>query len=290
MVQKAYVHTILTDAQAEPHNYDPKMVAALKQEEWKVGRKTSEIILGKFRSDWKDRCEPSVTLASRLGNLYTGSLYAGLLSLVANRDLDMRGKQILMFSYGSGCAASIFRVKVVGDYSKMQENCQFLDRLNSRVTVPPEEFMKTLYKRIQQYGQANYKTQADTSRLFDGAFYLTHVDKQLRRAYACKGSDQGTSQALRRLNALTSQVTSANRLDQNVAKSISADFHKKTVKQRQQTLAQILPQNSLEVHQRNGIDNSNSMSYFPFGVHTLPVGLGRGAKIQGAENSDIISS
>jgi hydroxymethylglutaryl-CoA synthase len=51
-------------------------------------------------------------LAKNLGNIYTGSLYNGLLSLICDDTIDLSGKKILMFSYGSGCAASMFCVHV----------------------------------------------------------------------------------------------------------------------------------------------------------------------------------
>lgn len=69
-----------------------------------------------FGKDWKDKCERSLRLAKNLGNIYTGSLYNGLLSLVCDESIDLRGKRIMMFSYGSGCAASLFMVRVIGNY------------------------------------------------------------------------------------------------------------------------------------------------------------------------------
>jgi hydroxymethylglutaryl-CoA synthase len=47
-----------------------------------------------------------------LGNIYTGSLYCGLLSLITDSSKDLSDKNILLFSYGSGCAASIFFLTV----------------------------------------------------------------------------------------------------------------------------------------------------------------------------------
>ena len=57
-------------------------------------------------------------LAKNLGNIYTGSLYNGLVSLLQSglptaeggEGLDLRGKRVMLFSYGSGCAASMFVV------------------------------------------------------------------------------------------------------------------------------------------------------------------------------------
>lgn len=70
--------------------------------------------------EWVEKCERSLILAKRLGNIYTGSLYNGLLSLICDTSINLVGKTILMFSYGSGCAASMFVLRVNGDYSKMQ--------------------------------------------------------------------------------------------------------------------------------------------------------------------------
>ena len=62
-----------------------------------------------------------------LGNIYTGSLYNGLITLLCDSTIDLDGKNILLFSYGSGCAASMFyaRVKSGYKYSMLVKNMQF---------------------------------------------------------------------------------------------------------------------------------------------------------------------
>ena len=45
-----------------------------------------------FNTEWKDKCERSLLLAKNLGNIYTGSLYNGLLSLVCDETIDLTGK------------------------------------------------------------------------------------------------------------------------------------------------------------------------------------------------------
>lgn len=68
-------------------------------------------------ADWKEKCERSLLLAKQLGNIYTGSLYNGILSLITDQTINLKGKNVMMFSYGSGCAASMFMIRVRGDYS-----------------------------------------------------------------------------------------------------------------------------------------------------------------------------
>lgn len=69
--------------------------------------------------EWKQKCEHTLLLAKRLGNIYTGSLYNGLMTLIGDTNIDLKGKKVMMFSYGSGCAASMFFIKFIGDYSKL---------------------------------------------------------------------------------------------------------------------------------------------------------------------------
>lgn len=94
----------------------------------------------RFGADWQDKCERSLFLAKELGNIYTGSLYNGLLSLVCDDTIDLTGKKVLMFSYGSGCAASMFVLRVNAGYRNIQRLSDFRPRLASRVKVSPEEY------------------------------------------------------------------------------------------------------------------------------------------------------
>lgn len=55
----------------------------------------------------------------------------GLISLICNQNIDLSGKSILMFSYGSGNAASMFVIRGNGDYSNLAAACSCSDRLDS---------------------------------------------------------------------------------------------------------------------------------------------------------------
>lgn len=92
----------------------------LKAVNFKGEQKGMDILLKHMSADWKDKCERSLLLAKQLGNIYTGSLYNGILSLITDTSIDLKGKKVMMFSYGSGCAASMFMIRVQGDYSYLQ--------------------------------------------------------------------------------------------------------------------------------------------------------------------------
>jgi|LauGreDrversion4_2_1035121.scaffolds.fasta_scaffold91237_2 hydroxymethylglutaryl-CoA synthase len=116
--------------------------------------------------DWTNKCERTLYLAKNLGNIYTGSLYNGLLSLLnsgmpveqGGEGLDLRGRRVMLFSYGSGCAASMFMIRVSNDgwaYRNVIGRSLFKQRLESRVKLAPEEFDRWMAQKEQNFGKAN---------------------------------------------------------------------------------------------------------------------------------------
>jgi hydroxymethylglutaryl-CoA synthase len=55
---------------------------------------------------------PSLVLPSQVGNIYTGSMYLALASLLSSSSEDLTGKRIGLFSYGSGSCAEFFSAVV----------------------------------------------------------------------------------------------------------------------------------------------------------------------------------
>lgn len=57
--------------------------------------------------------EPSLMLPARVGNVYTGSLYLALASLLHLEAMVLESERVGLFSYGSGCSAEFFAGRVV---------------------------------------------------------------------------------------------------------------------------------------------------------------------------------
>jgi hydroxymethylglutaryl-CoA synthase len=57
----------------------------------------------------------SLIFPSQVGNVYTGSLYLALASLLHHEAAGLEGRRIGLFSYGSGCAAEFFAGHVVAE-------------------------------------------------------------------------------------------------------------------------------------------------------------------------------
>lgn len=148
-----------------------------------------------FTEYWKAKTAPSLHISTNVGNIYTGSLYACLISLIANEKIQLENKRILMYSYGSGLASAIFTLRVNSDPSFMRPILNVDNKLKNRVKFSPEE-----YDRIMEERKANYNKHSKTftvreDLLDDGTFYLTHIDDKFRRYYQRKGEKVSQSPA-----------------------------------------------------------------------------------------------
>ena len=63
-------------------------------------------------SYFNQRVIPGCKINQNVGNCYTGSVFASLLSVVNDQGALLDGKRVMMFSYGSGSLASIYRCGV----------------------------------------------------------------------------------------------------------------------------------------------------------------------------------
>lgn len=63
-------------------------------------------------ASYAEQVASSLRLPSQIGNIYTGSLYLALASLLEFEAADIEGKRISLFSYGSGCTAEWFAGRV----------------------------------------------------------------------------------------------------------------------------------------------------------------------------------
>jgi hydroxymethylglutaryl-CoA synthase len=86
----------------------------------------------------------SLELPSQIGNIYTGSLYLALASLLNAEAAELEGKRVGLFSYGSGCAAEFFAGRVVEGAGKFVEQLALAEPLVDRrhYTIPEYEAIR----------------------------------------------------------------------------------------------------------------------------------------------------
>jgi len=137
------------------------------------------------KKQYDEKVGPTTMLPKELGNMYCASLYAGLATLVHNKASSLDGKRILMFSYGSGLASSLFSCKFV-DGQKLTEIAKKMDiaaKLESRIAVTPKEFVETMHLMETRYGAKDFIPVSSKSTLRPSTFFITQVDALYRRTY-----------------------------------------------------------------------------------------------------------
>jgi hydroxymethylglutaryl-CoA synthase len=140
---------------------------------------------------YKSKTLPTVLLGTEVGNMYTASLYGGLVSLIVNKELsELGGRRVVMFSYGSGLASALYSLRISSDISLGSALGRIWsvlrgvpDRLRDRKTVPPVEFERIMKLREGTHHKPSYTPTGDVDDLYPGTFYLTHVDEKFRRSY-----------------------------------------------------------------------------------------------------------
>jgi hydroxymethylglutaryl-CoA synthase len=73
-----------------------------------------------------------LTLPAQVGNIYTGSLYLSLASLLALRTDRLAGQKVGLFSYGSGCCAEFFDCTIEPEAQERVRASGLLETLEQR--------------------------------------------------------------------------------------------------------------------------------------------------------------
>lgn len=133
------------------------------------------------------RVQPSLEVASMCGNIYCGSVYGSIVSLLSNVSTsDLHGKRVGVFSYGSGLASSMFSLQVKGDTTQMRTCVGLHEKLASRQQATPVEFEEACHLRERAHLQKAYVPCGSVAALSPGTFYLTGIDDMFRRSYEIK--------------------------------------------------------------------------------------------------------
>eukprot|EP00164_Ancoracysta_twista_P000386 GFYU01000527.1.p2 GENE.GFYU01000527.1~~GFYU01000527.1.p2 ORF type:complete len:464 (+),score=177.94 GFYU01000527.1:117-1508(+) len=162
---------------------DVQQFRDLDPSETYTNRELEQAFVKVSADDFKQKVAPSTTVSKQMGNIYTGSVYGSLISVISNKAHDLVGKRVLVFSYGSGFASCMYTIKVRAPVTSIAEKANILARLESRTQVSPPDFEACLTQKEKIYGKPSFVPSASTNTLFPGTYYLTEVDKMYRRRY-----------------------------------------------------------------------------------------------------------
>lgn len=145
LVSKSYARLLYNDFLENPSNpifaEVPPELRDLDYAASVTDKAVEKTFMGLAKKRFAARVQPSIQVPTQCGNMYCGSVYGSLCSLLANINSDASsGKRIAIFSYGSGLASSMFSMKVNGNIENIQKQLDIHNRLDSRRVVPPEVY------------------------------------------------------------------------------------------------------------------------------------------------------
>lgn len=115
----------------------------------KMGLKAARLVAAKSSEEVSARLnanfDQSAEYCRQVGNIYTGSLYLGLLSLLENGELKA-GDRVGLFSYGSGAMAEFYSGQLVAGYEKHLHKAQHQELLARRSRVSVADYEKIFKK------------------------------------------------------------------------------------------------------------------------------------------------
>ena len=146
----------------------------------KIGLKGLNTIVPKQENEnLKDKLNEnfhtSIIYNQKVGNIYTGSLYLNLLSLLENSESLSSGDNILMYSYGSGAVCEIFSVTLVDGFEKRLRSDRMAD-FDARVKLSIEEYEKMFFEKIELDENGNSSFISDDDSLFS----LEKIENHMR--------------------------------------------------------------------------------------------------------------
>lgn len=163
---------------------------SIKLEDTYFDRDVEKIFMDYSKATFNAKTKPSLLLANQVGNMYTPSVYSGLVSFLISADSDvtkLNGRHIGVFSYGSGLASTMYSISITNDAASLQN---LLDKLSyvkpmleQRIKISPEEFTALMETRAHNSHRTSYEPSGNIETLFSGTYYLKHVDEMHRRTY-----------------------------------------------------------------------------------------------------------
>jgi hydroxymethylglutaryl-CoA synthase len=120
---------------------------------------------------------PSLRLPAQVGNIYTGSLWLSLASLLEAEAAALEGQRVGLFSYGSGCTAEFFAGTVARGAGAFVQSLRLSEPLERRRRLTVAE-----YEAIRRGDAAADARPAEPGRYDSVAFLGTRDDKRQYQA------------------------------------------------------------------------------------------------------------
>ena len=109
--------------------------------------------------------DQSILYSQRVGNIYTGSLFLGLLSLLENDPQLKAGDRIALFSYGSGAVSEIFSANLVPGFEQLLDHKR-MEKLDQRTVLSVADYERLFYEEVDLDPSGNQVFEPATHQTF----------------------------------------------------------------------------------------------------------------------------
>lgn len=188
----AFIDFLNTPENQIPNGYkDAMKFHAVKLEDTYFNQDIDKTFMQLSKADFEQKTQPSLLIANQVGNMYTPSVYSGLVSLLISKPInELAGNKIAIFSYGSGLCSSMYSLTITSDtregsgLSKIVTALSYVKpQLEGRHCVSPEDYTRVLALREQNCHTVPFIPESNINDMFPGTYYLTQVDEKYRRTY-----------------------------------------------------------------------------------------------------------
>jgi len=158
----------------------------------KMGRKGLQALEDEMDEETTDRFnehyESAIVYNKAVGNIYTGSLYLSLVSLLEQAETLAAGSRIGLFSYGSGAVGEFFVGEIQSDYKDHLLKDYHTDLLDNRtkLTIPEYEHILSHPVAVDEAGNAA----VDTNQVTKDDFVFAGLSDHRRQYHKANKSDQ----------------------------------------------------------------------------------------------------
>lgn len=147
----------------------------------RMGEKALRPHLESMSEDVKNRLENNYKISTTynriVGNIYTGSLYLSLLSLLENQTDLKAGARIGMYSYGSGSVGEFFTGILEKDFKKHLNTNNHKNMMDNRKEVTVDEYEEEFLKELPTDGSTiEYDGNNDPASI-----YLSGIKDHMRQ-------------------------------------------------------------------------------------------------------------
>lgn len=130
----------------------PELLA--QQEGEKVSEKLKALAKSiEYKTLVEEKIYPSEIASGKVGNIYTGSIFMGLLSTLtyhAQQKNEIIGRKLGFFAYGSGSKSKVFEAKVAEGWFSVIESLQLFENLEKTVAIDFSTYEKLHKKELKQ--------------------------------------------------------------------------------------------------------------------------------------------